>query len=91
MQQRATKDQQHEREEPPISAGELPCTANISVKPYRCTRCGKEALTSTNHWGHIYSSCNACGNRELECMEPVPEGYGIPPRWKLATLGDIMR
>jgi len=87
-QQRATKDSQPTREEPPVKEGKLPCTGKISVKVYKCTRCGKEQNQATNHWGHTYGTCT-CGHHEWECQEPVPEGMGVPEKWRLCRLGDV--
>jgi len=74
-----------------------PTTGKVSVKRYRCTRCGHEFTTSTNHWGEIYAPCDNCnwkhpidGNPVSECLEPMPEGFEKPTPWKKVRLGDIM-
>ena len=58
MQQRATKDFQPTREEPPVPDGKVMTTGKISVKPYKCTECGKDQKQATNHWGHTYGMCS---------------------------------
>ena len=90
MQQRATKDSTYKREEPPAQKDKLPCTGKISVKPYKCVGCGKEQKQATNHWGYTYSRCT-CGMSEWECQEPVPEGMGIPEKWRRMRLGDLIQ
>lgn len=25
----------------------------------------------------------------MQCQQPVPEGIGIPEKWKIATLGEV--
>jgi hypothetical protein len=67
-----------------------PVTGKYSIKPYRCTQCGNESEIGTNHWGFVYSRCRICGNTEHECLELVPEGYGIPEKWKKVKLGDLV-
>ena len=69
-------------------------TGPYSYKKYRCRRCGKVTEEGTNHWGAIYSRCRVCESEEVftavkDCLEAPPEGTGLPPEWKLATLGDI--
>lgn len=66
-----------------------PVTGKYSIKPYFCPKCGHEEEHGTNHWGEIYCACHSCGNVGLECLEPVPEGYGVPERWKKVKLGDV--
>lgn len=66
-----------------------PVTGKYSIKPYRCTQCKNERETGTNHWGFIYDVCPVCSNTEHECIEEVPEGYGIPDKWKRVMLGDV--
>lgn len=66
-------------------------TGRYSVKPYRCTTCGREEQHGTNHWGDIYPHCRHCGTITVfECLEPVPEGYGVPEKWKICRLGDLV-
>lgn len=72
-----------------------PTTGACSSKPYRCTHCGHERQVVTNHWGEIYSPCPACSWKRpgqatvSTCVEPVPEGYGVPEPWKIVKLGDV--
>lgn len=73
-----------------------PTTGKISVKLYRCTRCGREERRSTNHWGDIYPTCPGCSWKNpmqpqttMECLEPMPEGYAKPEPWKFVRLGDV--
>jgi ribosomal protein S14 len=68
----------------------LPTTSKYSHKNYKCTKCGKVSDQGTNHYGFIYPACRVCGNTEHECLEPVPEGMGIPEKWKKMTLGDLV-
>lgn len=74
-----------------------PTTGRISSKPYRCTACGHISQIGTNHWGECYSSCVACSWKRpgqptvQECLEPPPEGYGIPEKWKIVKLGDLIK
>jgi hypothetical protein len=67
-----------------------PTTGKVSYKKYRCTKCGFVSEQQTNHWGHIYPCCEKCCNCEHECLELVPEGYDVPERWKLVTIGEIL-
>lgn len=73
----------------------LPTTGKITTKPYRCTHCENVSQESTNHYGKIYSRCTACSWKRpgqatvKECLEPVPEGMGVPADWKIVRLGDI--
>ena len=71
-------------------------TGKITAKMYRCKSCGHESLHSTNHYGEIYPRCTACGwKHPMEmgqvhtCLEPLPEGMGVPEPWKMVKLGDI--
>jgi hypothetical protein len=64
-------------------------TSKYSVKKYKCCKCGNVSNHGTNHYGHIYPPCKQCGHIEHECMEPVPDGMGVPERWTLVKLGDI--
>lgn len=67
-----------------------PTTGKYSRKPYRCTGCGTEENHGTNHWGDIYPHCRKCGSVTVwNCLEPLPEGYDTPPKWKIVKLGDI--
>lgn len=69
-----------------------PTTGAYSIKPYKCNNCNHEFETGTNHWGEIYTCplCQRLGNGAIaQCLEPVPEGYGVPEKWKLVKLGDI--
>lgn len=69
---------------------EKACTGKITEKPYRCMRCRTEHKHSTNHWGYIYPYCSVCGTTtEWECLEAVPDGMTIPPRWRMCKLCDI--
>lgn len=69
----------------------LPTTSEYSHKKFKCTKCGKVSDHGTNHYGFIYPACRVCGNTEHECLEPVPEGMGIPEKWTRVTLGDICK
>lgn len=68
----------------------------VTTKAYRCVDCGAESQESTNHYGEIYSRCNACawkrphGPFRKECIEPKPEGAWIPEPWQVVRLGDIV-
>lgn len=73
-----------------------PTTSKISYKQYKCTACGYISLRQTNHYGECYPRCKKCGwKRPMEtgqrhvCLEPVPEGMGVPEPWKIVKLGDI--
>lgn len=72
-----------------------PTTGPYSVKLYQCNHCGHDRNVGTNHWGEIYSSCPNCSwKRPLDatvstCLEPAPEGYGLPEPWTIVKLGDI--
>ena len=73
-----------------------PTTSKMSYKRYRCTACGHESEHQTNHYGQIYPRCTKCGwkrpmemGQVHECLEPVPEGMGIPEPWTIVRLGDI--
>jgi hypothetical protein len=67
-----------------------PTTGKYSKKTYRCTQCGTVEDHGTNHWGKIYPHCKKCMTVTVwECLEPVPEDYGIPEDWKIVKLGDI--
>lgn len=73
-----------------------PTIGKYSCKLYRCTRCGRESYHGTNHWGEI---CPTCPGRSWKnplqpqtvmiCLEPVPEGYGVPEPWTVVRLGDV--
>jgi DNA-directed RNA polymerase subunit RPC12/RpoP len=73
-----------------------PTTGKYSQKRYRCCDCGHEREVGTNHWGEIYGKCPACGWKQPmrmggrhECLEPVPEGMGVPEPWIEVKLGDV--
>ena len=73
-------------------------TGKYSHKLYRCTRCHYEMTHGTNHWGEIYPSCPCCQwKHPMEmgsiwvCLEPVPEGYTTPAKWKTVKLSDICK
>jgi len=68
-----------------------PVTGKYSIKPYRCKNeyCRNEIETGTNHWGDIYCICTVCGNVGMECIEPVPEGMGVPEKWGMAEINII--
>lgn len=54
---------------PLIGVSKMP---TITVKLYRCTTCGSEFETSTNHEGEIYGSCKKCssyGNQSISVCE----------------------
>lgn len=72
-------------------------TGKYSHKMYRCTRCGREQLQGTNHWGEIYPRCPGCSWKNpmdpqpvWVCLEPRPEGYDVPEPWTKVTLGEII-
>ncbi len=72
----------------------LPTTATVSVKPYKCQRCGCEEKHSSNHWGNFYARCNSCSWKNpmepaatWECMEPLPATHLKPALWRAAKLG----
>lgn len=74
----------------------LPTTGQYSHKKYRCLSCGHISVQGTNHYGQIYPRCTKCGwkhpmeaGQVHECLEPVPEGMGIPEPWKIVQLQDI--
>lgn len=75
-----------------------PTTGPLSVKEYKCSRCGNISKASTNHWGEFYDRCTECSPRHgwadkivtHVCMEPVPEGYDTPTPWKKVQLGDLV-
>lgn len=76
----------------------LPTTGPVSVKLYRCTRCGREEKHSTNHWGDIYPRCEGCSWKNpmdpsvvMECLEPMPNGYAKPEPWQKVRLGDVAK
>lgn len=71
-------------------------TGPISAKLYECQRCGAQSTISTNHWGETYGRCDKCQwkypmqmGSVHKCLEPVPEGYGVPEPWTQVKLGDI--
>lgn len=70
-------------------------TSKYSDKLYRCNNCGHQRMIGTNHFGECYLRCPNCSWRTCKsfqvhtCMEPVPEGMGIPEPWKIVTLGKI--
>ena len=72
----------------------LPTTSQYSHKKYKCCNadCGHEYNTGTNHYGEIYSKCPKCywmGTSRVHrsiCLEPVPEGMGVPTPWQSFTL-----
>jgi len=71
-------------------------TGKYSHKNYKCSRCGKEEVHGTNHWGEFYDRCRECSWKNpmdptvvWECQEPMPEGYAAPAPWKKVKLGDI--
>ncbi len=68
----------------------VPVTGKYTCKTYRCTGCGTEKQIGTNHWGQCYPYCGKCNTITVwECLEPVPDGYGVPEPWKLVSLGDV--
>lgn len=73
-------------------------TGKYSQKKYRCSRCGREELHGTNHWGMIYCRCRGCSWKNpmdptsvWECLELMPKGYQKPEPWKKVRLGDIAK
>jgi len=66
-------------------------TGKYSIKPYKCSECGQEVETGTNHWGDIYPWCYVCNKPTVwECQEELPEGYEKPEPWKAKRLGDVV-
>lgn len=72
-----------------------PTTGPYSHKKYKCRRCGHERMIGTNHWGAVYSRCSECSWKHpmetdvSDCLDPRPEGIGIPEEWKVVKLGEI--
>lgn len=73
----------------------MPTTSAISSKLYACAECGHEVTQSTNHYGDTYSwgnvsTCPQCPPYKRpntwKCLEPVPDGMGVPVPWKIVTL-----
>ena len=75
-------------------------TQSVTVKRYRCKRCGHEQEISTNHYGECYSwghvnTCPACppwakysefgGSTTWECVTPCPPDMDKPKNWTVAT------
>jgi DNA-directed RNA polymerase subunit RPC12/RpoP len=72
-------------------------TSKYSVKNYECTECGHQSRQGTNHYGQIYIKCSKCGWKKPmvfqmvhKCLDPLPEGMGIPEPWKSVKLGDVV-
>jgi DNA-directed RNA polymerase subunit RPC12/RpoP len=71
----------------------------IKNKEYKCDRCGAVSIQDTNHYGKIYNlRCPNCSWKNpmqpfvtMTCMEKPPKGVGLPPEWKTATLGGMMK
>jgi DNA-directed RNA polymerase subunit RPC12/RpoP len=78
-----------------------PTTGPVTVKLYRCKRCGHEQEISTNHYGECYSAghynaCPACppwakypeygGSTIWICAAPCPPEMDKPANWKTATV-----
>jgi DNA-directed RNA polymerase subunit RPC12/RpoP len=78
-----------------MTAWNLDMPHHVTSKKYRCAYCGAESMESTNHYGEIYSRCNACAWKRpgqahrKECIEEKPEGAWVPEPWTLVRLGDI--
>jgi DNA-directed RNA polymerase subunit RPC12/RpoP len=69
---------------------DLKITGRMTNKRYKCSRCGHESMRTTNHYGSIYPECRVCNLVTVhKCLDPVPEGWGIPEEWKIVKLGDI--
>lgn len=67
-----------------------PVTGQYSVKKYRCEECGNIIEKGTNHWGDCYPICEKCNKQTVhKCLEPIPEGYGIPEKWEMVSPKDI--
>ncbi len=69
---------------------QLQITGKVTVKPYKCTKCGHESEQSTNHYGETYGACRSCGNTQHVCTADLPEGWGRPAPWKQVRLGDLV-
>lgn len=74
-------------------------TGKITTKLYRCKKCGFEERHATNHYGDIYNiRCKgdcALGSpldffQAFECLDPIPDGWGVPEPWVEVRLGDIV-
>jgi hypothetical protein len=71
-------------------------TGKYSHKQFKCRECGNIQTEGTNHYGAIYIRCNCCSWKSplspikiFDCIDPLPDGWGIPEEWKLVKLGDI--
>ncbi len=71
-------------------------TSKYSIKRFQCQECGHISKEGTNHYGEIYIRCTNCGWKKPmqismvhKCLDPLPEGMGIPEPWKSVNLGDI--
>lgn len=67
----------------------LPTTGPQSLKPYQCVGCGAEEEHKTNHWRDIYPMCRHCHETHWICLEPPPEGYAIPEKWKKIKVKEL--
>ena len=74
----------------------LPTTSKVTSKRYRCVHCGAESQIATNHWGEVYSRCNACAwkrpgmTNKHECLDPMPGTHARPEPWAEVKLGDVV-
>jgi len=73
-------------------------TGKYSMKRYQCMRCGRIEMQGTNHWGEIYPTCQDCSWKNplapqsaWKCLEKMPKGYKLPPKWEFVRLGDIAK
>ena len=74
-------------------------TGKATPKRYECPNCGAVEVFTTNHYGSIYNTkCRSCSwktpmqpFRVWKCLEPLPEGWEVPPEWETTTLGDLCR
>jgi len=84
------------KQKQPKTKAKLKTIGKYKVKPYECTRCGYRTMTGTNHWGEYYDKCPNCSWKNpndpivtWRCLEPTPQGYTTPPKWKKVKLGDV--
>lgn len=68
----------------------------LTLKRYRCSKCGHLRTATTNHYGNTWSwgrvnTCPQCpphakypefgGSTLWECIEPIPDGAWVPETW----------
>lgn len=69
-------------------------TGKCTSKLYKCSECGYEVKTTTNHYGEYYDRCDNCSwtpnqIKTFVCQETLPKGWELPEPWKFTTLGDV--